>query len=162
MVDTKEHPVFLTEPSMHNKENRMKLTQILFERFKVPALFFCKSSVLAAFSCGRSTSLVLESGANSTYSVPIHDGYALQSNIIRSDIGGNFLTQQLTNSLISRGVKIMPGYASTKKIVNGQTIVDYQIYENTDPSYEKYCKTEIIRELKEATLKLKIEGAMET
>jgi len=41
-------------------------------------MFICKSAVLSAFSCGRSTCLVFDSGHSSTYAVPIHDGYALQ------------------------------------------------------------------------------------
>lgn len=160
-LDPKEHPFMLTEPTIHNREHRQKLTQHLFEKFHVPAIFLCKSSVLAAFSCGRSTSLVLESGANSTYAVPVHDGYALQSCVIRSDIGGNYISEELMKSLISRGIKIVPGYAYTKKVVNGQTIADYQNYELTDPTYEKYCKNEIIGEIKETHLNQKNVQTME-
>ena len=91
-IDPKEHPFLLTEPSLHSKEHRLKITSHLFEKYQIPALYICKTSVLSAFSCSRSTSLVLEPGANTTYAVPVHDGYALQSNMIKFDLGGNYLT----------------------------------------------------------------------
>lgn len=77
-IDPKEHPILFAEPSIHNKEFRCKLTEFIFEKYGVPAVYICKSAVLSAFSCGRSTCLVLDSGHNSTYAVPVHDGYALQ------------------------------------------------------------------------------------
>ena len=161
-LEPKEHPILLTEPSIHNKEHRLKLTQHLFEKYQIPAMFICKSSVLSAFSCGRSTSLVLESGANSTYAVPVHDGYALQSSMIKCDIGGNYLTEEVAKVLNAKGVKIVPRYAFTRKTVNGQLIVDYQAYDGTDPSYEKFCRYELIRDIKESLLTLSTDTAMET
>jgi actin-related protein len=164
-LDPKEHPILFTEPSLHNKENRLKLTRDAFEKYQIPALFICKSSVLTAFSNGRSTALVLESGANCTYSVPVHDGYALQTSTIRCDIGGNFITEEVAKVLEAKGIKdkILPPYAYTKKIVNSQTILEKkQNLENTHPSYENYCKFEIIRDIKESLLKFAGESAMET
>ncbi len=161
-LDPKEHPILLTEPSLHNKEHRLKLTSHLFEKYQIPALFVCKSAVLSAFSCGRSTSLVLESGANSTYAVPVHDGYALQASMIKCDIGGNYLTDAVAAALDSKGIKVVPRYAFTKKTVNGQLITDYQTYELTDPSYEKYCRLDIVRDVKESLLSLTTDTAMET
>lgn len=153
-IDSKEHPMLLTEPSLHNKEHRMKLVTHFFEKYQVPAFFICKSTVLAAFSCGRSTCLTLESGANTTYATPIHDGYALQPSMIKCDIGGSYLTEVVGDTLASKGINIAPKYAFTRKTVNGQIIVDYQKYENTTPSYEHYAKQEVICELKESLLTL--------
>jgi actin-related protein len=82
VLDPKEHPLLFSEPSLHNKENRVRLTELMFEKYSIPAMFICKSAVLSAFSCGRSTSLVFDSGHNNTYAVPVHDGYALQKSNI--------------------------------------------------------------------------------
>lgn len=84
-IDPKDHPILFTEPTLHNKENRLKLTEIMFETYGIPAMFICKSAVLSAFSCGRSTCLVFDSGHNSTYAVPVHDGYSLQKSIINEN-----------------------------------------------------------------------------
>ncbi len=161
-LEAKEHPILITEPSLHSKEHRLKLTQHLFEKYQIPALFICKSSVLSAFSCGRSTSLVLESGANTTYAVPVHDGYALQASMVKCDIGGNYLTEEAAKCIEGKKVNVVPRYGFTKKMVNGQPIVDYQKFELTDPSYDKYCRYDIIRDIKESLLTLSAEVAMDT
>ena len=51
-----------TEPAIHNKDLRMKLTEHMFEKYKIPALFLVKDPVLTAFSCGKSSALILDSG----------------------------------------------------------------------------------------------------
>lgn len=77
MVDIKETPLLFSEPCLHNKENRMKLAEYMFEKHGVPALFLCKDAVLSAFACGRSTALVLDSAYKSTSATPVHEGYTL-------------------------------------------------------------------------------------
>lgn len=42
-----DHPILFSEPSLHNKENRGKLTELMFEKFGLPAMFICKSAVLS-------------------------------------------------------------------------------------------------------------------
>ena len=160
-LDFKEHPILLTEPSLHNKDHRTKMATHFFEKYQIPALFICKASVLAAFSCGRSTCLVLESGANTTYATPLQDGYAIQANMIKCDVGENYLTNMVGEALTKRGIKVVPRYAFTKKNVNGQIIVDYQAYDLTTPSYEIYTRQEIIRGLKESLLTLSADVNME-
>jgi actin-related protein len=63
----------------------------------VPAIFICKAPVLASFACGRSTAVIIDSGHKATYATPVHDGYALQKCIIKHDIGGQQITQDLIN-----------------------------------------------------------------
>jgi actin-related protein len=77
MINPKETPLIFTESPIHNKENRMKLTEFMFEKYQVPAMFMCKTPVLSSFSCGRSTAVILDSGYKQTISTPVHDGYAL-------------------------------------------------------------------------------------
>ena len=77
MMQPKETPLILTESSLHCKDLRLKLTEFLFERYNVPAIFLCKDSVLSSFACGRSTALVLDLGNTRTVATPVHDGYAL-------------------------------------------------------------------------------------
>ena len=62
---------------------------------QIPAFFLVKTAVLSAFANGRSTALVLDSGATHTSAVPVHDGYVLQHAIIKSPLGGNFLVNQV-------------------------------------------------------------------
>jgi len=53
----------------------------MFEKLKVPCLFISKSGVLSAFSCGKSTCLVLDMGHNHSSAVPVHEGYILNKSI---------------------------------------------------------------------------------
>jgi len=88
------HPVLFSEASWNQKARREKLTEIIFEKYNVPAFFLVKNAVLAAFANGRSTGLVLDSGASCTAAVPVHDGYVLQNAIVKSPLAGDFVTQQ--------------------------------------------------------------------
>ena len=73
-----DHPVLMSEAAWNTKDKREKLTELMFEKYNIPAFFLCKNAVLSAFAHGRSTGLVLDSGATQTSAVPVHDGYVLQ------------------------------------------------------------------------------------
>jgi actin-related protein len=91
-VPMKDTPLLFTENAVHNKELRRKLTEYMFESQEIPALFICKDAVLSSFACGRSTSLVLDSGMNRTTATPVNDGYALQKCLMQVGVGGDTLT----------------------------------------------------------------------
>ncbi len=65
-IKSEEYAVLLAEPSHNTRREREKTVELLFERFKSPAAFLAKSAVLASFAVGRQTSLVIDSGHNST------------------------------------------------------------------------------------------------
>ena len=72
------HPVLFSECPWNKKDKREKITEIMFEKYNVPAFFLVKNAVLAAFANGKSTALVVDSGATHTSAIPVHDGYVLQ------------------------------------------------------------------------------------
>lgn len=47
MLDPKDHPCLFSDPNIHNREARVKLTELMFEKFQVPALYLVKNAVLA-------------------------------------------------------------------------------------------------------------------
>ena len=47
MLDPKDHPMLFADPNIHNRESRVKLTELMFEKFQVPALYLVKNAVLA-------------------------------------------------------------------------------------------------------------------
>jgi hypothetical protein len=53
----------IADPAFNPPEKREKMVQLAFETFRTPAVFLARSPVLAAFSLGKSTTLVLDSGA---------------------------------------------------------------------------------------------------
>jgi len=54
------------------------LTEIFFEKYNVPALFISKNAVLTAFSQGKPSALILDSGSTTTSVTPVCDGFVLQ------------------------------------------------------------------------------------
>lgn len=101
----------MSESSVHNQKQRERICQLAFETLKVPNFYIVKSGVLSAFSSGCSTAVVLDTGAYSTYAVPVHDGFVLQKSVIKFDIGGEFLTNRIHTYLNKeKNVRVYPRY----------------------------------------------------
>ena len=69
-VEPELHPLLLTEPPLNPKSNREKMTQIIFETFNIPFFLLSLNAVLALFSTGRSTGLVIDSGDSVSHLFP--------------------------------------------------------------------------------------------
>ncbi|GFS32400.1 actin-related protein 4 [Actinidia rufa] len=115
LIDPKEHPMLLAEPSSNSQQQREKTAELMFDKYQVPALFLAKNAVLTSFASGRVTSLVVDSGGGSTTIAPVHDGYVLQKAVQSSPIGGEFLTDCLMKSLESKGFTVKPRYSFKRK-----------------------------------------------
>ena len=82
----------ITECPENPRENRERLTQIIFEVFGAPQLYLSMQAVCALYASGRSTGVVLDSGYGVSHTVPIYEGFAIPHAIERMHIGGNDLT----------------------------------------------------------------------
>ena len=154
-LNAQDTPLIFTENSIHQKELRLKLTEHLFEKFRLPAIFFCKDSVLASFACGRSTALVLDIGNEQTLASPVHDGYTLQKCVLKHDLGGqtisNMLSEWISKDL---GQEVHPRYSFKRKF---KTVEGVDQCETTPvecaavtESYRAYCLRQIVNDLKES------------
>lgn len=163
-IESKENPVLFSEPGIHNKDNRTFLSQLMFEKFGTPAMFISKTPVLSAFSCGRSTCLVFDSGASSTYATPVHDGYVLQKTQIKYDIGGDYISNELSKVLFNKNIRLTPHYRFEKEILeNGSfktNFLDENLFSGVDKSYEQFWMKEIVREMKESSLSISEESVL--
>ena len=141
----RETPLLFTEGSIHNKELRLKMTEFLFERMQAPSIFLCKDAVLSSFACGRSTAIVLDSGADFTTATPVHDGYALKKCTLRNNIGGNYFTEKLNKWITEeKSTEIKPRFTFNRKFTSVDGVENFTTtpveVENCDPGYYKYSQ----------------------
>ncbi|XP_076447741.1 actin-5-like [Babylonia areolata] len=102
-VAPEEHPVLLTQNPLTPKTDSEKMTQIMFERFRSPAMYVAIDAVLSLYAAGSVTGIVLDSGEGVTYSVPVHESCALPHAVTSLDLAGRDLTTYLMKLLSGRG-----------------------------------------------------------
>lgn len=102
-VSAEEHPILMTEASLNPKQNREKMTQIMFEVFNVPALYVSVQAVLALYASGRTSGVVLDSGDGVSHTVPIFEGYAIPHAVQRILLSGRDMTEHLRKLLAAKG-----------------------------------------------------------
>ena len=96
--------VLLTESPWARKADRVKTAERMFETFDVHAMCVVSSAVLSLYASGRSTGVVVHSGADSTFIAPVFEGYALDGRgAYRLDIGGRHLTEHLSRRMHHSG-----------------------------------------------------------
>lgn len=67
------------------------------------------------FANGRTTALVVDSGATHTTVVPVHDGYVLRRGMVRTPLGGDYITVQCRSFMEQNGIEIVPPYMVRSK-----------------------------------------------
>lgn len=102
-VSPEEHPIMMTEVATNPRENRERLTQIMFETFAVPKLHLSMQAVCALYATGRTTGCVLDSGDGVSHTVPIYEGFAIPHSIQKMLLAGCDLTTYLQQLLKEKG-----------------------------------------------------------
>jgi len=104
-VDPSEHRVLLTEAPGNPKNNREKMTQIMFETFNVEGLYVAIQAVLSLYSAGRTTGCVIDSGDGVTHAVPVFEGYSIPHAVKKNFIAGRAITEHMANLLNDDGIQ---------------------------------------------------------
>ncbi|XP_046484691.1 actin-like protein 6B isoform X2 [Neodiprion pinetum] len=119
--DAEYHPVLFSESPWNVRSKREKLTELMFEKYNVPAYFLVKNAVLAAFANGRATGIVVDSGATHTSAVPVQDGFVLTQAIVKSPLGGDYISMQCRQFLQEQEIDLSPSYlVGSKEVVKDQ------------------------------------------
>merc|ERR1719410_2766739 len=93
----------MTEPPLNPHTDREKMTQIMFEDFKVESFYLAIGEILALYASGRTTGIVFSSGDAVGHTIPIYEGYAMPHAILRYPFAGNECTEYLQKMLSERG-----------------------------------------------------------
>ncbi|PXF43717.1 Actin-related protein 4 [Gracilariopsis chorda] len=89
-------PFLIIEPArMWSPENRAKALERAFEGLHVPAAFIAKGSAMSAFASARTSACVIDVGYYDSCAVPVVDGYAVQRKIVKSVVGGKYISDML-------------------------------------------------------------------
>ncbi|KAG9050255.1 Actin-2 [Tulasnella sp. UAMH 9824] len=130
---SEEHPVLLTEAPLNPRQNRDIAAQIFFDTFNVPALYTSVQAVLALYSSGRTTGIVLDSGDGVTHAVPVFEGFSMPHAIRRVDIAGRDVTDYLQLLLRKGGHQF--NTTAEKEVV--RTIKEKSCYVALNPAKEE-------------------------
>jgi len=101
-VPPEEAAIVFTEPALNPKANREKILEVMFETFYCPAVYTAAQAVFGMYASGRTTGLVLDSGAGQTVAVPVADGIVVSDGISGLNLAGNDLTDYLMKILAER------------------------------------------------------------
>ena len=107
-VEPNAMSTLITESPLNPKENRQRITQIMFETFEVPRFYLALAPVLSLYCSGRTTGVIVDSGQDVTRIVPIYEGYAIPHAFKQLDLGGHGITDVLIG-----GLEVMGYYFTT-------------------------------------------------
>lgn len=110
-LEPRNMKVLMTDCPFNKKEDKIRLTTLMFDYFKVQSFALINSAVLSLFSTGKTCGLVAECGEGVTYTVPIFEGYALPHAMHSlkangQDIAGQAITATLIRELQAGGVQL--------------------------------------------------------
>lgn len=157
-----EHPLFMTEPSWNPAKAREKCAEIALESWASPAFYLGRTGVMGAFGAGKSSALVIDFGASQLSVTPVHDGMILKKGVMRSNLGGNYISSQVRNMFATnepQPITIIPHYLvqSKQPVDAGQpaqaVIRDYSANSAApSTSFRKYQEEKVVLEFKENCL----------
>ena len=92
------------------RKQLIQATELLMEKFDCPAMFIAPTPMLAAFSHGRQTALVVDIGAGGTRVTPVVDGFVLKQSQRRSGRGGDWIGNVQWKALLENKALLRPRY----------------------------------------------------
>ncbi|MEM9685434.1 MAG: actin, cytoplasmic 2 [Bacteroidota bacterium] len=86
-VSSGQYPVMITYLVLQPKGVTENTIKTLFNKFNIPSLYMVNNGQAALYATGRSTGVVLNAVNNTSYAVPVQEGYALPHAATRFDMG---------------------------------------------------------------------------
>ena len=93
----------ISESTKNSEKDKERTLEMLMETFNAHSMYLGSTAVLALYSYGSTTGVVLDSGLDRTNVVPVHEGYPLSRHMTTSKIAGDALTSHLCSLLNAKG-----------------------------------------------------------
>ena len=137
-VESKEHPVLLTEAPFSPRKQAERMAEFFFEKMQSPALYIAPQPLLSLYSVGKDTGIVVEIGEGVSSYFPVYDGFAMTPHIKRVDLGGREVTTYLQQLLRRNGVIL-------------STSSEFEIVREIKENYSE-CNTEAVTDTQRSQL----------
>eukprot|EP00477_Mikrocytos_mackini_P000944 GAHX01001014.1.p1 GENE.GAHX01001014.1~~GAHX01001014.1.p1 ORF type:complete len:434 (+),score=101.44 GAHX01001014.1:38-1303(+) len=99
IADLSKTPVLISEPADTKSAYKKGLARYFFEQKDVSGLYFKRSASLNAFSVGKTTALVVDSGHEQTSVSPVFDGFQIFSGTYSTSIAGHCFNKEIINKV---------------------------------------------------------------
>ncbi len=119
-----ERALLLTDVPLNTRDNRRRMTQVVFDTLRVPRMYVAMRAACSLFASGRTTGVVVDSRYDVTYVVPIQDGYSNPHAILRLNLGGEDLTRRLVKLMGDKGHQVTLETARALKERLGYVAID--------------------------------------
>lgn len=103
-IETKDHPVLMTESPQNEKDAREKTTEIMMEKYSCPAFHMAYPETLALYVIGKTTGTVIDIGETMTHVVPVYKSFGMTFTTTSLPIGGRQINHVLKKRLKSEGI----------------------------------------------------------
>ena len=103
-LNINECPVLLAEPSLNSTNKKRMMTDLLFNDFSVPFVFFGTASVLSLYAYGKTDGILMESGDGLTQISTVLNGYKVDHGTEKVNFGGSDVTDFLKILLRKSGL----------------------------------------------------------
>lgn len=155
--ESTHHPALMSEAAWNTKGKRERLAEIMFEKYNIPAFFLCKNPVLSAFANGRSTALIVDSGATQTSAVPVYDGYVIGQYIVKSPLAGDFIAAECKKLLADMNIDVVAPYTIASKEAVGEGVnAKWKKKENLNvtKSFHNYMVKDVLQDFAASILQV--------
>jgi actin-like protein 6A len=149
-INPRETPVMAVAPTDLNQTGTAKYLELLFETFQVPSGYLLRKAVASSFAAGKTTALVIDSGAQGSIATTVCEGFALRKASARTTLGGNTIDQALLK-YIERvtSTHVRPRFHFTKKRDATGATKAINVSLDVHDTVLKYHQLSIARDLKE-------------
>ncbi|CDI97718.1 actin protein 10 [Echinococcus multilocularis] len=99
LVNPKERRVVIVESIMTPTHFRQTIADVLFRHFEVPSILFAPAHLVALFTLGISTGLVLDCGYSEALVLPVCEGFTLLSTWHSAHLGSRHIHKRLESQI---------------------------------------------------------------